>query len=208
MFGLLNRGEYAKVIDLMQEVISKHQGKKSYENAAFYNIALCYFQMGDFEKSLQYLDRMDPNRLNKKMKTAYFMAYAGNLISLKRDLEAARQYLKEAYKIVPYSMIYLSMAIVEKLLGNNEDSKTLLEKYLSTKDNMKSKYGLVMLYVDQYSKMIAENFMLGWLYYLNGEHNKAIPYLEVARQCKYENYAAKKARELLRLLEPSSALAD
>jgi hypothetical protein len=92
----------------------------------------------------------------------------------------------------------LVQALLQLELEGQEVSDKLLEEYENLKFNKKFVSGFyTVLLIDDFSKRVNENFMLGLYYYKIGEGDKAKVYLTEAANCSYKNFFSNMAKDLL-----------
>ena len=89
---LMFKGNFAESITLFKKTAAKYKNRLSTRDNAFYNIAAGYHRLGNFEESIEWLNKINKKKLNKNLSGVYYGLYAMNLIVLKRDLNLAEDY--------------------------------------------------------------------------------------------------------------------
>jgi tetratricopeptide (TPR) repeat protein len=198
---LANEGKLDEAIQAFEKLHEKHKGKMGYKDQAVGGIANMYNRMGEFEKSNSYLEKINFDNLDNNTRAVSYAIYAHNLYFLDEDLYRARRYIKNSREMVEMPEFILLHALLELELEGQESSDDIIKQYERLNFNKKAIGGLyTILLVDEFSKKVNENFMLGLYYYKIGELNKAKEYLAQAADCSYENFFSDTAKELLKEL--------
>lgn len=196
---LANEGKFEEAIKVFEELHEKYKGKLGYKDQAIGGIANMFNRMGEFEKSNGYLEKLDFDSLDSNSKAISYAIYAQNLYLLDLDLYKARSYIKISREIVEMPEFILVHALLELELEGQEVADKIMMEFENLRFNKKFISGFhTVLLVDEFSKRINENFMLGLYYYKIGNAVKANGYLEEAADCRYKNFFSDTARELLK----------
>jgi len=195
---MLNMGKYEEVI---KELLNKHKkASKSflYKQQYLGNVANCYNRMGNFEESLNYLDKINNDIADKNSKALNYVLYAHNLYFLGMDIEKAEELVNKSRQLMDMPETILLDALIKLELGEEEKAANIIEEYYRLKSKKKYILGFyTQIVFDEYTKEVNENFMLGYYYFKLGSMGKANKYLSQAAKCDYKNYFSDKAKELL-----------
>ena len=194
---LLNNGRYDELIKYM---INKHEqinGKMGYKEQYLVGIANCYNRMGNFQESLNYLEKIEENKMDNKIKAGYYTSYSSNLYFLNKSLNKAEELINKSRKLLdmPESMLLQGLITIE--LNKKDEASQLIEQYLKKETRKKYMFEIyTVMYIDEYTSEICENFMLGLYYKKIGEGVNAKKYFSKSAKCNYKNYFSDISKEL------------
>jgi tetratricopeptide (TPR) repeat protein len=200
---LLNTGKYDKAINGFNNIIKKYENKVNVKNAAVFNIALCYSRMGNFEKSDEYLMKIDIEFMNEYLKWDYFILNAMNVMLLGEDINEVETYLKRALSILKKKEFYPAEAYFYALKGNNEKCLNYIYMYLEFMEDKKVLFGSIKsgIIMDKFIYNVQNNFFLGVCYLKMNNWVLAKQYLKKACKCDYDNYFSRKSKELVEAIK-------
>jgi tetratricopeptide (TPR) repeat protein len=123
--ALLEEGKFAEAVRLLEKLIKKHPDFLAARN----NLALAYYYMGQFEKSLETILevlQIDPGNLHALCNSAIFHQHFGN----KKELEELLRLLRKTF---PYQQDHVfKLATTMGILGEHEKAYHLFKRLLKT----------------------------------------------------------------------------
>lgn len=197
---LLNNGRYDELIKYM---INSHKLLKrmwGYKEQYSVSIASCYNRMGNFQESINYLEKIEKTKMDNNTKALYYAIYSLNLYFLNQSMNKAEELINKFRQVLdnPRSMLLEALIAIE--LDKKEYAKQLVEqKY---KEVTRKKYIIsfyTLIYTDEYCSEISENFMLGLYYKKMGEEEAAKRYFAKSANCNYKNYLSDISKEYILL---------
>lgn len=189
---LLEEGKFEEVIKIYEKLHNKYSKYNNYKGLYFFNIAKCYYRLGNFKKSNEILKEFRIDELDKNYKVMYYGIYASNLALMEKDLETAYNYIKLARKIYELPEMILNQAIIERIKGIEDAEKTFEE----FKDKVMNAKGSGEY--DSFGKEILENYLIGLYHYKSGNMESAKDYFEKTSRLPYKNYFSDTAKEFLK----------
>jgi tetratricopeptide (TPR) repeat protein len=132
---LIFKGQYERALALLKRNLKSFNARLSRDikNATIYNLAYVNHQLGRFEDSIEWLDKLDSRKLDKNLKGLYYSLYAANLLMLERDLDIAENYLDLALPLIKIVSLKLSYCYLYLLKNDTVKAKEKLEEYLEEK---------------------------------------------------------------------------
>jgi tetratricopeptide (TPR) repeat protein len=122
---LLEEGKFAEAVRQLEKLIKKHPDFLAARN----NLALAYYYMGQFEKSMETIDQVleiDPGNLHALCNQAIFHQHFGH----KKDLEALLELLRKTF---PYQQDHVfKLATTMGILGEHEKAYHLFKRLLKS----------------------------------------------------------------------------
>jgi tetratricopeptide (TPR) repeat protein len=199
---LLSKGKYDGAIVLFERHARYYPDWWGIKNAARFNIALCHHRKGDFEESMNWLNRIVTGRLSPKSTGNYYGLLASNLIMQNQELELAEQYLDRSQSLIRLPHAALSRSYLELLRGNKPGAEKAIADYFHMKDKLKRLiFGWkTVIFVDLEFLSCMSNYVLGFYYSQTGDATLAKKHLAIACSCKYKNLYSDKADSLLKNL--------
>jgi tetratricopeptide (TPR) repeat protein len=196
---IMFRGRYDEAIIKMKRLIERKKYNERSRDSAIFNLANCYHRKGDFDESINYLNKINQDTLDKNLKHVYYSLYAENLLMLERNIDLAEKYLNRAsdspkhYKelLAPYIFLNLLKGDIEKsneyvqVMQNNRNRKS----FIITRT--------IILLVDRKFKKIQDCYALGLHYYRMMSYDLAKKYLIESSNCSYSNCYSERAKLLL-----------
>ena len=197
----LSKGMYNKAIEEFNNIINKYKGNDRVMNAMNLNIASCYSRLGDFQRSIEYLDKIDSKTraIDKNLTFAYSGLYVVNLMLLDREYEKIEEHLKKVVEINDLIEFYPIRAYFEALKADEKKTLDYIEKYQNRKENRKFILSFMntSLVFDKFTIDVENNFFIGMSYYKLNDFKSAILYLSKIINYEYDNFYSRKAREIL-----------
>lgn len=195
--SMLNTGKYDEMIKYSIGRHEKLKGKMGYKEQYILNVANCFNRMGKFQESLDYLDRMQVDKMDNNLKAGYCGLYSSDLYFLNQDMGKAEELIIKSRNLIDMQESMLLHALISLELNKNETARQLVEAYC--KKSNKKKYILGMstvMYIDEYTSKVSEKFMLGLYYKKAGDEAKSKMYLTEAASYRYNNYFSNISKEL------------
>lgn len=194
---LLNNGRYQEFISYMSERHNKYYKQRPHKCSCLLGIANCYSRMGNFQESINYLKKIDYSKINKAIKSGYFLLYSLNLYFLNENLDKAVEFVNESRVLLDTPESMLLKALIELELGKIDDANKLVEEYFSKINRKKIiiKFAAIV-YFDNYITNVIEKYMLGLYYMKMLNMDKAKSYFCEAANCNYKSYFSDKAKAL------------
>ena len=185
---LITNRKFKEGLKLLHEVESSKVLNNKLRNGIYLNIAHTYSIIGNFDKSIIYINKIDNINYGNNFKYAYYNIILDNKLFSKRindiliDIERVKEVnennnpiikLKESY----YYLIIDEIDFAERILSeyNNINDRRIDNKRIS---GMKLKYDYELL-------KHLENYIYGYYYYKKGMYNKAINYLKMLKIEEY-----------------------
>lgn len=163
------------------------------------DIAIGHSRKGEIQESIDIIEKINYETLERGLKIRYDVLYANNLLMLNKSLESALFYIKRATSESDFAYNYLLQAVIELELKKDLESLDSIKKYF---ENIENRSFFIMDFrtiksIDKYFENVYANFLLGYYYYKKSDLIKAKEYLSLASKCKYSSYYCKRAYELL-----------
>jgi len=193
--AMLNDGRYEEFIEYLTIKHERGSRFKSYKGQYLLSIANCLNRMGDFRESLNCLQKIDESRLDKNTKASYYSLYSSNLYFLNDNLRRAEELITKSRGMMDMPESILLQALIELELNKREESESLIEKYRKIK-RKKYLFGMTVLIIDDYTRKISENFLLGLYHKIAGEEEHSKIYFSKSADCRYKNYFSDLSKEL------------
>lgn len=200
---LLSKGEYSKAIQGFERIIENQGKNKKILNAMLYNISICHYRNGEFNKSENCLDKMDLTCCDDNIKWGYFNLRASNLMLLEENIDVIEDYFDKAAQLFNPEEGYPRLTYFEGVKGNQKEALRYIEGYVNKEKKRKVifRFRNTLLLFDKFVYDIENNFFLGMAYIKLNEPKLAKEYLGKANNGQYENYFSKRAGEILNDLE-------
>lgn len=203
--SLMLTGNYRKSLQLYKKNLKTNiliKTSKINKDCTLYNIALNYHLIGGFEKSIEWLLKVDKASLTTNtLKGAFYSLESGNLLMLERNINTAENNLEIASSLIDLPYIYLWYCYLYLLKNNSDEAKEMIEKYLHAQKNNQKYYGeYPRLIIDQKSQDVFANLVTGLYYQAMNDATQAKDYFYKASLCPYDNiYKLKAAAELKKM---------
>lgn len=195
---LLSKGRYNEAVDSFKKIIKKCENKIKIRNVTLFNIALCYSRMGDFEKSDQYLSKVDTKIMGEYFKWDYFILNAMNIMLLGEEIDEVESYLQKALNILEKKEFYPTEAYFYALKGDNQECLNYIHMYLEFIEE--KRLARLINKLDKFIYNVQNNFLIGACYLKMNNYVLAKQYLKKSYRCNYDNYFSKKSEELLKVM--------
>lgn len=198
---LMNMGEFNDAITLYEELHEKYYKRNSYKEQALLGIANCYNRLGEFDKSLNYMDDMAADNLDKASQALYYAIYAHDLYFLRKELLKALEYIRLSRELIDLPETILTQAMIELELNGMAAAGEIIDEYFNHENSPRHFVGLyTLIIIDEFSRQVNENFMLGLYYHNIGDKEKAAKYLFEAAKYGHDNYFTVEARHMIKNL--------
>ncbi|OEF95708.1 tetratricopeptide repeat protein [Desulfuribacillus alkaliarsenatis] len=199
--SLINQGKYDEAIQFFMKVEEKNKDTIGYRSQALVNIALCLNLKGEFEESLEKLNELKNEKMDKNLRVGFLTLYASNLTGLDRDYMLVKEYVDEAYNISKMPSILIGKAHVALTEGDMGEADRLIEESLRLLEQEKSqnvKWGFesTLVYMPDLNNMLL-NHALGLYYYRINSTDKSKYFFIKVIEYPHDNYYVAYAKKLL-----------
>ncbi|MFB2921082.1 MULTISPECIES: tetratricopeptide repeat protein [Aerosakkonema] len=199
---LMFQGEYDRALALLHKKLNSIFVRLHIEskNGIIYNIANVYHRMGRFEDASEWLEKIEPRKLDRIVKGPYYGLSALNLLMLKADLNEAERYLEIASTFEKFTLINLIYVYFYVLINNLTNAGEKLQEYLENKENIKNfniSFNTILIRDKEFLSVL-ENFIYGTYYQAINDRDRARECFEKAYSSPYDSYYQAKAGEWLR----------
>jgi len=206
ILDLMFRGEYQQALAFFQKDLKNRFASQNLKRVAIYNTALIYHRQGHFEDSIQWLEKLDSQKIDRNLQSIYYGLYAVNLLFLERNFDQVADYLSKSFALVRKPQIYLYFSYLYILQADIQQAANAIDEYHSLKKNIpktQQSFGLfkVRLIFDREFENLLENLFIGIYYQTLNEISLAREFLTKAAVYPYDNFYKSKAFELLMNLE-------
>jgi len=203
---LMFRGEYQQALVFFQKDLKNRFASQNIKKVAIYNIALIYHRQGQFENSMQWLQKLDSQKMDRNLQSIYYGLYAVNLLFLERNFDQVADYLSKSFALLRRPQAYLCFSYLYILQADIQQAANAIDEYHSLKKNVsktQQSFGLfkVRLIFDREFDNLLENLFMGIYYQTINEISLAREFLAKAAVYPYDNFYKSKAFELLMNLE-------
>jgi tetratricopeptide (TPR) repeat protein len=196
---LLDNGRYDELIKHLTDKHEQLNGKMGYKEQYLVGIANCYNRMGNFEESLNYLEKVDLGKMDNKIKAGYYGLISSNLYFLNRSLNRAEELINKSRQLLDMPESILLQALIDIELNKKDDAKQLVEQYYKKATKKKYMFGVyTIMYIDEYTSKVSEKFMLGLYYKKIGDEEKSKEYFFKSANCSYKNHFSDISKELIK----------
>lgn len=197
---LIDNGRYDELIKYSIDKHEKMKGKIGYKGQYLVSIANCYNRMGSFQESLNYLEKIEVNKMDNRTKASYYALISSNLYFLNQNINRAEELIIKSRQLWDTPEHSLLQALICIELNKKDIASQLIEQYHKKATRKKYMFGAyTMYYFDEYCFEISEKFMLGLYYKKIGNEEESKEYLLKSAKCNYKNYFSDISKELSKL---------
>lgn len=194
---LIDNGRYDELIKYSTNKHEKMKGKISYKEQYLVNIANCYNRMGNFQESLNNLEKIQVHKMDNKTKSSYYTLISSNLYFLNQNLNRAEELISKSRQLLDTPERILQQALIDIELNKKDNASQLVEQYHKVTTRKKYMFGVYSIdYIDEYCIEISEKFMLGLYYKKIGNEEKSKEYFLKSANCNYKSYFSDISKEL------------
>lgn len=210
---LREKGEFEEALQVIDRFERKYAKMPAQINQMMLDRAACYNRIGEFQKSIECLEKCNLDLVKKPiLKAIYYELFAVNLIMLHKDYVQAKEYLKKAKSIKKVPANFFINKYIEALEGKRENEEEFLDSVkkefpkidLEGKKSIDKnlKYKILEISSEKipgakYDEMLM-NFFMGLYFIENNQLENAKDTLSLASDYKYTNYFTKEAEHILK----------